>query len=391
MKSWSIPGRASLLLFVVVAVCVSAISSCPAAERSPRYSVIPLGTPGAVEAWSPKFMYPQYINNRGDVVGIRGSGVVLYRDGIIYELGYPREPLSWGEVWGINDRGEILGLAFGASAVSFVLPSFPRPLPVAEARILPVWSFLPNDFNNYGTVIGSIYDREQDKDTPVVYRDGRITQLPPLVPGGYAFPYAINNRGQILGEATIPDDVERAYNAPGLRAVIWSGRRIINLGVLPGCIDSFGRDINDSGEAVGECISWEGYVGFIYRHGVMRPVPSPPGAWHTYATRINNAGHILIYAIPWRPNDEATLPPDSVLLYADGVLHDLIAIVARASRWRVQTLYATDMNDRGEIVGVAEYLDRDQRIVTQGILLVPDNNENRARISRSNDRLITPH
>ena len=333
-------------------------------------------------------MYPRYINNKGDVVGYRNSGIALYRDGTIYELGYPREPLNSGEVWGINDRGEILGLAFGEWPVAFVLPSFPQPLPATEARILPVLVFLPYDFNNYGTVVGTGYDPEQEKHTSVIYRDGRVTQPPPLVPGGYASPRAINNRGEILGEATIPD-INHPFGGPRLRAVIWSGGRTINLGVLPGCFESFGRDINDRGEAVGECISSDpdvGYVGFIYRNGVMRPVPSPPGARHTLAGTINNAGDVLIHVVPRGGKDEVTFP----YLYADGALHDLTTMVARATRWRVTTMYLSDINDRGEIVGLAQYLDRNNRALTQGILLVPNHKGNRSSISRFNDRLVAP-
>jgi hypothetical protein len=381
MKSRAFLGCVCFLLFY--ATYISNAGLLPAKPLPLRYSVIRLGTPSTPEVSSPKFMYPRYINNKGDVIGTSGGGIALYRDGTIYELGYPRAPLDSGEVWGINDRGEILGLAFGEWPVAFVLLSFPQPLPATEARILPVLSFLPYDLNNYGTVIGTRYDPEQDKYSPVIYRDGRVTQPPPLVPGGYASPRAINNRGQILGEATIPD-INHPFGGPRLRAVIWSGGRIINLGVLPGCFDSFGRDINDRGEAVGECTSSDAYVGFIYRNGVMRPVPSPPGARHTLAGRINNAGDVLIHVVPWGGNDEVTFP----YLYADGALHDLTTMVARATRWRVTTLYLSDINDRGEIVGLAEYRDRNNRAATQGILLVPDHKRNRSSISRLNDRLV---
>jgi uncharacterized membrane protein len=355
---------------------LAAAWACSAAGNSPRYAVVPLGTPGTEETWSEKFMYPQYINNKGDVVGSRGNGVVLYRDGTIYELGYPREPLEAVGIWAINDRGEILGIAFAGSAVSFVLQSLPRPLPVAEARDLPVSSFLARDFNNYGTIIGYIYNREDDTDTPVVYDDGRITELPSLVPGGYATPVAINSRGQILGEAALPDGIDRPYGAPGLRAVVWSGGRIENLGTLPGFYDFFGRDINDRGEVVGACLGWEGYAGFIYRNGVMRRLPFPPGARHTFATHINNAGDVLINVVPWRENDNATLPYDSYWLYSDGALHELTPLVAQASGWPVQWLSLHDMNDRGEIIGIAQYDDGHGGALIQGILLVPSHNRN---------------
>jgi len=391
MKKFAQQKRGTPLFhFLIFTACITAFSPQLVAERSPRYSVIPLGTPGTDHAWSENFMYPEYINKKGDIVGQRGSGVVLYRDGTIYELGYPREPLENGWTSAINDRGEILGVAFAESSVSFVLQSLPRPLLVADARNLPVPAFVAMDVNNGGTIIGYIYNRQDDTITPVVYHDGRITELPSLFPGRYASPFSINDRGQILGQAAFHDGVDRPNGAPGLRAVIWSGGRLKNLGVLPGFHDSHGASINDRGEAVGHCYGPEGFGGFIYRHGVMRPLPSPPGARHTFATRINNAGDVLVHVIPWRENDEASVPYDSFWLYADGALHDLTAMVAWPSRWRVQALYLSDINDRGEIVGVAHYLDRNHRFFTQGILLVPRNNGNRGRISRSDGPFIAP-
>jgi hypothetical protein len=115
-------------LFLIAAFIGSAAPAFDV-KRPLSYSVIPLGTPGTEEAWSPNFFYPEYINNKGDVVGSRGSGVVFYRDGAIHELGYPRAPLEPGWTSGLNDRGEILGCAFGESTGVFILPSRPGHCP----------------------------------------------------------------------------------------------------------------------------------------------------------------------------------------------------------------------------------------------------------------------
>jgi len=371
MKKFTLTDAAQRPLRWFSILVSSAAWACSAAGDSPRYSVIPLGTPGTESAWSENFMFPRHINNRGDVIGERGRGVALYRDGTIYDLGYPREPLENGWISAISDRGEMLGVAFAESAVSLVLRPSNPPLPFAEARMLPVPGLVGWDFNNHGSIIGYIYDWQQDTSTPVAYHDGRITELPRLVPGGYAGAHAINNRGQIVGDAEFHDGLARPYGTRGIRAVIWSGGRIQNLGVLPGFHDSYAIDINDHGEAVGSCINWEGYAAFIYRRGVMQPLPSPPGARHTFAHHINDSGDVLIAVTPWHYDTPLPYDPETYWLYSNGALHDLTPIVAQTTGWSLRYLYLVDMNDRGQIIGEASYDDGHGGAIVQGILLVP--------------------
>ena len=373
------PARWTLLL----AICLSAFSPSLAAERSPRYSVIPLGEPSPidVEGWSENYVYPQCINNKGDVVGERRSSVVLYGHGRIYDLGYLREPFEpYAPAWlrAMNERGEILGIAYAESPISFVHQSLPRPLPLAEARMLPVRGFVASGFNNYGTVVGYTYDRQTEVATPVVYRDGRVTELFSPFPGGDAIPSAINDRGEIVGAASFHDGV--------YRAVIWSGGRIKNLGILPGFDESGGGSINNQGEVLGGCYGPDGNAGFIYRRGVMRPLPFPPGARQTFPVCLNNKGDVLMYSVTWTASELST-DVYTFWLYADGVLHDLTAMAAWPLRWRVQGMWAFDMNDRGEIVGIVQYLDRNLRSFSHGVLLVPDRNAHQSRISPFDRRL----
>jgi hypothetical protein len=152
--------------------------------------------------------------------------------------------------------------------------------------------------------------------------------------------------------------------------VIWSGGRIRNLGVLPGFYHSYGAGINDRGEAVGTCMG-DGSIGFIYRDGVMRPLPSVPGIRHTSASRINNAGDVLAWVYPPGGEDDPAAQYGTCWLYANGEWHDLAPVVARATRWPVQVLHAFDINDHGAIIGVALYPDGKRPLISQGVLLVP--------------------
>ena len=51
-------------------------------------------------------------------------------------------------------------------------------------------------------------------------------------------------------------------------------------------------------------------------------------------------------------------------------------IVSEATGWRVISLDLYDINDRGEIVGVASYDHNDGHFRYQGILIVPRHNRN---------------
>jgi len=241
--------------------------------------------------------------------------------------------------------------------------------------------------NDWGTIVGEL--RDAPLRTALVYRDDEVRVLPSLSAGGEAVAHAINNRGQIIGTS---GSENFSYPFFPTRAVIWSNGRVQDLGLLPGCVNGEGADINDRGEAVGSCndMSEEsGFIlgfahGFIWRNGVMRRISVPAGTKICVPLRINNCGDVLIRYFPRRNSDTFG---DGCWLYSDGVLHDLDQIVANATGWRVIGLGLNDMNDRGEIVGVAQYLDRNLRAFTQGILLVP---RNRNAHFMSDGRLIAP-
>ena len=357
----SIVVRASLW-FVIVAG-IAALSASSAAERLPRFSVVPLGTPGTDN----EYFFPWLINNKSEIVGVGRSNFLLYRDGVIHDMGKFEAPVSYGTIMAINDRGAMVGFTTTTtigSFMSFLLPASKPPLPVTQARALPVSTFLARDLNNHGTMVGWVYSAVEDRTVPVIYDSGRLTELQGLVPGGSASALAINNHGQVLGESAFPGS-KSLYAA---HAVIWSGGRIKDLGVLPGHDYSFAYEINDRGEAVGHCVdeNFRMHSAFIYRRGVMEQLPAPAIGVPTFATDINDAGDVLIGT--YLEGD----PNDSYWLYSDGALHDLTAIVARATGWPVFWLLIWDMNDRGEIIGTAHYHNGRGGYGIQGVLLTPN-------------------
>jgi len=395
MKSRVIWGVVSLLIFFTASA-----SSAGAlwAKQPPRYSVILLGEPANESEWADGHVRPTSINNRGDVVGVTAFAPVLYRDRRLRYLWPAEEGYFTYFPPAINDRGIIAAIAFpldgnqSPSAIAFTYPTLGRtqPFTLAGASIFASRWFVPRDMSGWGTIVGEL--RDTPLRTAVVYRDGEVRTLPPLSPGGEAVANAINSRGQIVGTSGAENFSHPFFPT---RAVIWSDGRVRDLGLLPGCVNAYGVHINDRGEAVGSCddASEEAGLlgnvahGFIWRNGVMRRVPVPAGTQSCAPVRINNRGDVLINYFPRRSSD---LFYYGWWLYSGGVLHEVDEIVAKETGWRLAHLELCDINDRGEIVGYAQYSDPAFRSFTQGILLVPDHDRTQSRISGSNGRFIGP-
>ena len=396
MKSRGIRGQTDLLIFIVVALGITVFSS----HASPRYSVILLGgtTIESDTEWPPDHVQPSRINHRGDVIGITSRAPVLFRDGRLRPL-WPEEDRYFTYFPPpINNLGTVAAIAFGSDAeqsppvIAFTYPTTGRnrPFNLSRASIFASRWFVPWDMNDCGTVVGEL------RDTPlreaVVYRDGEARVLPPLSADREAVANAINNRGQIIGTSGAKNS---AYPFFPNRAVIWSDGRVKDLGLLPGCFNAYGMDINDRGEAVGSCgdaAEESGFIGtvahaFIWKNGIMRRIPVPSGTTLASAMRINNRGEILINYFPRRSSHTFGY---GWWLYSGGVLHELDQLVEEATGRRVANLGLNDMNDRGEIVGVAQFWEQNGMALTQGVLLLPQRNGNRAPVLRTNRPFIAP-
>jgi probable HAF family extracellular repeat protein len=397
MKS-GIRGRADFLFLVVSFVFASTVAPCHASPGSPSYSVIPLGgtaTEFDVE-WPADHVQPSRINDRGDVIGITGGAPALYRDGTLRPLWPAQDRYYTYFPPPINNRGTVAAIAFASDAdqsppvIAFTYSTTGRSpgFTLARASTFASRWFIPWDMNDWGTIVGEL--RDTSLRTAVIYENGEVRVLPSISSGAEAVANAINNQGQIIGTSGATNF---SYPFYPTRAVIWSNSRVHDLGLLPGCFNAYGADINDRGEAVGSCsddTEESGFIahfahGFIWKNGVMRRIPVPPGTQFCGPARINNRGDVLINYFP-----RSSTFGYGWWLYSGGILHDVDRMVEEATGWRVANLGLNDMNDRGEIVGIAQYFDRSNRAVTQGILLVPQHNENRARVSRSDGRVIAP-
>lgn len=150
---------------------------------------------------------------------------------------------DFSEAWGINDLGDIVGVANSVSMGqtrgflwrngSFTdLGSLAGQSGASTAR----------DINNSGLIAGS-----SNGGIAVVWRNGVIETLPALS-GGTTFNFVtdLNNNGDVVGYGQSPSGVH--LDTP----ILWRGGTAIDLGRWPGGTFSRAYGINDNGQIVGE-------------------------------------------------------------------------------------------------------------------------------------------
>jgi probable HAF family extracellular repeat protein len=126
---------------------------------------------------------------------------------------------------------------------------------------------------------------------------GTMEDLGALPGANASYGYAINNLGQVAGEAMVPAASgiwpyhAFRYTDPGPMA---------DLGTVGAYAQTEAYGINDNGWVVGLATGAGGGFGhaFLYANGVMMDIGAPLTGYYTKATGINNAGQIVGWARP---------------------------------------------------------------------------------------------
>jgi probable HAF family extracellular repeat protein len=185
-------------------------------------------------------------------------------------------------------------------------------------------------------------------------------------PGYVCYPAAMNDSGQVVGQATFKDDLPEAF--------LWQDGVFTNLGGLPGSGDTYAMGINDEGAVVGTSEYRDGayYIGrpWYWKAGVM--------------TEIGDAKHYASQ-IPWAINvrgqivgQAATSPdlaPHAVRFKGLDKVVDLNDEVLNLEDWSL--VVARSVNDEGVIAGWG----RRQFGVVRAFVLIPQGQDDRVDTS----------
>jgi probable HAF family extracellular repeat protein len=231
---------------------------------------------------------------------------------------------NYSEATGDNNLGQAVGLAETATVAPTGVCSPPQVLEInavvwgpsgkVQQQLYPLeGDYLSAAFgiNDNGDVVGCS-GTCGIPNTPalclhaVLWRNGRVINLPSLGGAINNYPVVINNAGQIAGISD-PSGDATTY------AVLWQNGTITSLGALPGDALSVTQDMNAKGQVVGlscdvnfncRAFLWEKGVGMIDLNSLIPP-NSP--LYLTVAEGINDRGEISGNAVlKNNPNPNAT-------------------------------------------------------------------------------------
>jgi hypothetical protein len=194
-----------------------------------------------------------YINNRGDVAGYtQGERSDLYA--FYFPAGVTTDQAaSWGRdkaVTGINDHGVIVGRDSSSRAdQAFMIRDGAAIEPSAKYKTA---YFSPKAINNKGEVIGEA--NFEIGSHLAIFRDGQL--LPLAKDGSVHRALAINDRTEVAGIGR---------TGSGFEAVIAQGDALRFLGTLRGHNESIAYDLNNNGQVVGHSYALFSLSGILLR------------------------------------------------------------------------------------------------------------------------------
>jgi uncharacterized membrane protein len=199
---------------------------------------------------------------------------------------------------------------------------------------------------------------------PVIWRNGRVYELPTIGgdPDGNTF--AINEHGQVAGGSgtCAPFNFNNFLYLQFNHAVLWDNGRPIDLGNLGGSLNTFALGINNRGDVVGssDVANDSAFNGFLWtkEKGHMDPLLPFGTDVLSVALAVNDGREVTGVSLNGNFESRATL-------WLHEAPHDLNTLVPSTSG--LYLLLACGVNDSGQIIGLAV----DSNGVFHGYLATP--------------------
>jgi probable HAF family extracellular repeat protein len=263
------------------------------------------------------------VNNRGQVVGAADNGTTdsdamfsdnygwvtqtrafLWQDDVMQDLGTLGGTDAVGLL--INDRGQIVGASYTSSAPSAYCGA------------------------NLGASLTT---------GAFLYEDGEMKNIGSFG-GTCTFPTDLNNRGEIVGISTLPDDQYQ-------HAFLWKDGSLHDLHNTIGGENAGAIQLNDAGDVVGWASPSTSLVpqrAALWKNGAMTDLGTVDGDECSNGYSINANDQVVGISAP------CDFSHTRAFLWQDGSITDLNTLIPAGS-----PLYLTapeTINDRGEIAGV---------------------------------------
>jgi probable HAF family extracellular repeat protein len=318
---------------------------------------------------------------------IASGRAVMNIDGHNIDLGTLGGKNSWTNYGGINDRGDNVGFAEtsdpdpdGEDFCAFGTKLTCRGFLGRHGQMTALPTLGGNNaqaaaINNRGQIVGISETAVQDPGcpaskpgkiiSPTLWEGGEVRALPTVDSDLDGFVQGINDRGQAVGSTGTCGNL-------AIHAVMWEDGTATELKGLGGQTGNAAYAINEHGQAVGYVTSADGstIVASIWHDGGLITLPILPGDGAAFATGINNRGQVVGSTF----NSEGW---SHGFIGLDGVVTDLNTLIPADSNLFI--IAASNINERGQISGMAQVLTGPNAGKIHAILLTPVNE----RIGRS--------
>ncbi len=312
---------------------------------------------------------------------------------------------GWDDQTRLNKRGAMLGTRLygpGLEGNAGYRPATSEARQPLRERLLATLDkravAFGNGINNKGDVVGSLanYGLPWDRSThPALWRNRLrpvyLPSPPDLQYAQYRSADVVNDQGDAVGAyrtTTMPDDGGDGllwWTGYGKTVVALDGEKVGGInryGVFVGArngkitiwtngvgrelAEGEGTDINDQSQIVGALTRTDrtykqtnhAFFGTsvpLYDLGVL------PGTMHSYANAVNEHGAVVGYCSDFK---DVGSKNECAFFWRDGEMYDLNRLIPARSEWKL--FNATDINDRGQIVGYGVYKGK-----RRGFLLTP--------------------